>query len=93
MKWGEHENKEKAEHGGSHMLTQLLRRERWGRVWFKDRWGDSKMAARGRKQKACLLNKILERYWRYTLQEKPPRRGKILTPPHLHPVHSISTSR
>jgi hypothetical protein len=55
-------------------------------------WEDSKMVARGRKQKACLLKKILERHWRYTLQEQPLRRGKTLTPPHLQPAHSISTS-
>jgi hypothetical protein len=26
----------------------------------------------------------LERHWRYTWQEKLPRRGKTPTPPHLH---------
>jgi hypothetical protein len=36
---------------------------------------------------------ILERHWRHTLQAKPLRRGKTLTPPKLQPVQSISTSR
>jgi rRNA maturation protein Nop10 len=51
------------------------------------------MAATGRKQKACLLKYNLgEMLEIYTLQEKPPRRGKTLTPPHLQPAQSISTS-
>jgi hypothetical protein len=31
--------------------------------------------------------------WRYTLQEKPPRRGKTLTPPYPQTEHNISTPR
>jgi hypothetical protein len=45
------------------------------------------MAARGRKQKA-----YLERCWRHTLQAKPLRRGKTLTPPHLQPVQSLQAT-
>jgi hypothetical protein len=44
----------------------------------------------GRKRASYSEN--LERGWRHTLQAKPPRRGKILTPPHLQPAQSISTS-
>jgi hypothetical protein len=51
-----------------------------------------KMAARGRKQKACLLKKNLGEMLEIHLTGKPPRRGKTLTPPHLQPEHSISTS-
>jgi hypothetical protein len=35
------------------------------------------MAARRRKQKVCFLRKILERRYRYTLQEKPPEEAKL----------------
>jgi hypothetical protein len=44
----------------------------------------------GGSRKRGSSSKILERRWRYTLQEKPPRRGKTLTPPLPQPVHSIS---
>jgi hypothetical protein len=54
---------------------------------------DSKMAARGRKQKASPLKYNLGEMLEIYLTGKPPRRGKTLTPPHLQPAHSISTSR
>jgi hypothetical protein len=40
------------------------------------------MVTRGRKQKACLIKQNLGETLENTLQEKPPRRGKTLTPPH-----------
>jgi hypothetical protein len=46
----------------------------------------------GGSRKHASYSEILERHWRHTLQAKPPRRGKTLTPPHLQPVQSISTS-
>jgi hypothetical protein len=54
--------------------------------------GDYKMAARGRKQKRASYSEILERHWTHTLQAKPLRRGKTLTPPHIQPAQRISTS-
>jgi hypothetical protein len=44
-------------------------------------------------RKRASYSEILERRWRHTLQAKPPRRGKSLTPPHLQPAKRISTSR
>jgi hypothetical protein len=46
----------------------------------------------GGSRKRASYSEILERCWRHTLQAKPPRRGKTLTPPHLQPAQSISTS-
>jgi hypothetical protein len=53
---------------------------------------NSKMAARGRKQKYVSCSEILERRWRHNLQAKPPRRDKTLTPPQLQQAQRISTS-
>jgi hypothetical protein len=36
----------------------------------------------GGSRKRASYSEILERHWRHTLQAKPPRRGKTLTPPH-----------
>jgi hypothetical protein len=41
----------------------------------------------GGSRKRASQSKILERRWRNTLQEKPPRRGKTPTPPHP-PAHA-----
>jgi exonuclease III len=46
----------------------------------------------GGSRKRASYNDILERCWRHTLQAKPSRRGKTLTPPHFQPVQRISTS-
>jgi hypothetical protein len=46
----------------------------------------------GGSRKHASYSEILERCWRHTLQAKPTRRGKTLTPSHLQPVQSISTS-
>jgi hypothetical protein len=46
----------------------------------------------GGSRKCASYSEILERPWRHTLQAKPPRRDKTLTPPHLQPVQRISTS-
>jgi hypothetical protein len=46
----------------------------------------------GGNRKHASYSEILERHWRHTLQAKPLKRGKTLTPPHLQPVQSISTS-
>jgi hypothetical protein len=47
----------------------------------------------GGSRKRASYSEILERRWRHTLQAKPPRRSKALTPPHLQQAQSISTSR
>jgi hypothetical protein len=44
----------------------------------------------GGSRKRASYSEILERPWRHTLQAKPPRRGKTLTPPHLQPAQRIS---
>jgi hypothetical protein len=46
----------------------------------------------GRSRKCASYSEILERHWSHTLQAKPLRRGKTLTPPHLQLAQSISTS-
>jgi hypothetical protein len=46
----------------------------------------------GGRRKHASYCEILERHWRHTLQAKPPRRHKTLTPPHLQPAQSISNS-
>jgi hypothetical protein len=46
----------------------------------------------GGSKKHASYSEILERHWRHTLQEKPLRRSKTLTPPHLQPAQRISTS-
>jgi hypothetical protein len=46
----------------------------------------------GGSRKRASYSEILERRWRHTLQAKPLRRGKTLTPPHIHPLQRISTS-
>jgi hypothetical protein len=46
----------------------------------------------GGRRKHASYSEILERHWRHTLQESPPRRGKTLTLPHLQPAQRISTS-
>jgi hypothetical protein len=40
----------------------------------------------GGSRKHASYSEILERHWRHTLQAKPPRRRKTLTPPHLQPA-------
>jgi hypothetical protein len=47
----------------------------------------------GGSRKHASYSEILERHWRHTLQAKPLRRGKTLTPPHIQPVQRIYTSR
>jgi septal ring factor EnvC (AmiA/AmiB activator) len=47
----------------------------------------------GGSRKRASYTEILELCRRHTLQAKPPRRGKTLTPPQLQPVQRISTSR
>jgi hypothetical protein len=42
----------------------------------------------GGSRKRASYSEILERHWRHTLQAKPQRRCKTLTPPHLQPVQS-----
>jgi hypothetical protein len=44
----------------------------------------------GGSRKHGSYSEILEKCWRHTLQARPPRRGKTLTPPHLQPAQSIS---
>jgi hypothetical protein len=46
----------------------------------------------GGSRKRASYSEILERHWRHTLQAKPLRRGKTLTPLYLQPVQRISTS-
>jgi hypothetical protein len=46
----------------------------------------------GGSRKHASYSEILERHWRNTLQAKPLRRGKTLTPPHLQLAQRISTS-
>jgi hypothetical protein len=47
----------------------------------------------GGSRKCASYSEILEKLWRHTLQARPPRRGKTLTPPCLQLAQSISTSR
>jgi hypothetical protein len=46
----------------------------------------------GGSRKHASYNEILDRHGRHTLQAKPLKRGKTLTPPHLQLVQSTSTS-
>jgi hypothetical protein len=46
----------------------------------------------GGSRKRASYSEILERRWSHTLQAKPLRRGKTLTPTHLQPAERISTS-
>jgi hypothetical protein len=52
----------------------------------------SRWQLEGGSRKRASYSEILERRWRHTLQAKPLRRGKTLTPPHLQLAQSISTS-
>jgi hypothetical protein len=49
---------------------------------FKDLDEIPRWQLEGGSRKRASQSKILHRHWRYTLQEKPPRRGKTVTPPH-----------
>jgi hypothetical protein len=46
----------------------------------------------GGSRKHASYSEMLEKRWRHTLQARPLRRDKTLTPPYLQPVQRISTS-
>jgi hypothetical protein len=46
----------------------------------------------GGSRKCASYSEILEKCWRHTLQARPLRRGKTLTPPHFQPAQRISIS-
>jgi hypothetical protein len=54
--------------------------------------GISRWWLEGGSRKHASYSEILERSWRHTLQAKPLRRDKTLTPPHLQLGKRISTS-
>jgi hypothetical protein len=64
--------------------SKLPKRKRGPRI---PRW-----QLEGRSRKHASYSEIVEKRWRHTLQAKPLRRGKTLTPPHLQLVQRISTS-
>jgi hypothetical protein len=63
--------------------------------WIKKMWDRRipRWQLEGGSRKHASYSEILEKRWRHTLQARPPRRGKTLTPPHLQPAQRISTSR
>jgi hypothetical protein len=54
--------------------------------------GKPRWQLEGGSRKCASYSEILEKRWRHTLQARPLRRGKTLTPPYLQPVQRISTS-
>jgi hypothetical protein len=91
---------------GENLRNSLFQTESEGRNWedgsqfFKDfchknwqRGGIPRWWPEGGSRKCASNSELLERHWRHTLQAKPLRRGKTLTPPHLQLAQRISTSR
>jgi hypothetical protein len=67
-----------------------------GRVFFSHYkyyvQGIPRWQLEGGSRKRAIYSEILEKCWRHTLQAKPLRKGKTLTPSHLQQAQSISTS-
>jgi hypothetical protein len=79
-----------------HIVNLQRSHQKWGwgipKIEIKKNQEIPRWQIEGGSRKCASYSEILERCWRHILQAKPLRRGKTLTPPHLQPVQSISTS-
>jgi hypothetical protein len=60
--------------------------------YIKKYWETPRWRLEGGSRKCASYSEILEKCWRHTLQAKPARRGKTLTPPHIQSAQRISIS-